>query len=133
MRALILTTALVIAGLLWFFSDRISPSLSSAPPGDVAAPPPSATAAPFTNEDAGAAPPPVPDLPLDPGPDENGRSVGHAPTAQTHVVREGDSLWSIALEHYGDGRRARAVYEANRDQIKDPTALRTGQELVLPR
>ena len=133
MRAVLLTTALVIAGLLWFFSDRLSPSLSGAV-GDVAAPPPTdEVASPFAPEPDAGSPPPVPDLPVDPGPDANGKAVGHAPAARTHVVRDGDSLWSISVDHYGDGRRARAVYEANRDQIKDPTALRTGQELVLPR
>ena len=132
MRAVLLTTALVIAALLWLFSDRLS--LSVADVGDVAAaPPPNAVPATLAADPGEPAPPPVPELPQDPGLDADGNRVGRSPDAKTHTVSEGDSLWSISLQHYGDGRRARAIYEANRDQIKDPTALRKGQELVLPR
>ncbi len=49
-----------------------------------------------------------------------------------YLVRRGDSLDSIAREHYGSGGRAQAIYEANRDQIRDPNNLRPGQTLVLP-
>ena len=68
-------------------------------------------------------------------PDERETSAGQhtvADAPRVHVVRQGDTLWSIAVEHYDDGHHARAIHEANRDQIGDPGDLREGQELILP-
>ena len=90
---------------------------------------PDVAAGPRDSEDA-ASPPPVPEFP-----DERYATAGEIDgdrPLRTHVIREGDTLWSISVEHYGDGHRARAIYEANRDQIKDPANLRAGQELLLP-
>lgn len=50
----------------------------------------------------------------------------------TYVVADGDCLWHIALAHYGSGARWTAIYEANRDTIKDPDLIYTGQTLLLP-
>jgi len=51
---------------------------------------------------------------------------------RTYRVREGDTLVSIARRLYGDGRRYRDIFEANRDQLKGPNALPVGVLLVLP-
>lgn len=50
-------------------------------------------------------------------------------------VKSGDSLWRIASywEVYGSGREWRRLYEANREQIRDPNVLRPGQVLTVPR
>lgn len=48
----------------------------------------------------------------------------------THVVREGDSLQSIAFSHYGDPTRWREIAEANR--IEDPMRLHRGHTLSVP-
>jgi nucleoid-associated protein YgaU len=48
------------------------------------------------------------------------------------VVQRGDSLSKIAQELYGDGSRWREIFEANREQIKDPKLIRPGQELRIP-
>lgn len=50
----------------------------------------------------------------------------------TYVVVDGDCLWHIAQAHYGDGARWTAIYEANRDTIKNPDLIYTGQTLLLP-
>ncbi len=50
-------------------------------------------------------------------------------------VRPGDSLWRLAAREpvYGDGRRWKEIYEANRDRIRDADRIYPGQELVIPR
>jgi nucleoid-associated protein YgaU len=50
----------------------------------------------------------------------------------TYVVKEGDSLSKIAKRHYGDAGEWRKIYDANRDQIKDPDLIHPGQPLRLP-
>ncbi|MFL2771911.1 MAG: LysM peptidoglycan-binding domain-containing protein [Rhodospirillaceae bacterium] len=47
------------------------------------------------------------------------------------VVR-GNSLWRIARRHYGEGVLFTLIYEANRDQIKDPDLIYPGQVFALP-
>jgi nucleoid-associated protein YgaU len=48
-----------------------------------------------------------------------------------HVVRDGDSLQSIAYAMYGDPTRWRTIAEAN--GIDDPLAVRRGRTLSIPR
>ena len=50
----------------------------------------------------------------------------------TYVVKPGDSLSRIARAHYGDADQWRRIYEANRDQIKDPDLIHPGQSLKIP-
>ena len=77
-----------------------------------------------------ASPPPVPEMPDERYSTASQTTPGDEP--RVHVVRPGETLWSIAVEHYDDGHRARAIYEANRDQIGDPANLREGQRSILP-
>ena len=49
-----------------------------------------------------------------------------------YVVQRGDSLSKIAKEVYGNAGRWKEIFEANRDQIKDPNLIRPGQELRIP-
>ncbi len=54
----------------------------------------------------------------------------------SHVeVKPGDNLWRIAgyWEVYGDRLQWEKLYEANRDQLRDPNMLKVGQVLVIPR
>lgn len=57
-----------------------------------------------------------------------------AATAQkTHTVDKGESLWAIAENELGDGKRWKEIYEANKDVIGDnPDLIKPGQELKLP-
>ncbi|HPI93807.1 MAG TPA: LysM domain-containing protein [Deltaproteobacteria bacterium] len=52
-----------------------------------------------------------------------------------YVVKKGDTLPSIAARHeiYNDSFMWPLIYKANRDQIKDPKVLYTGQDLKVPR
>jgi nucleoid-associated protein YgaU len=49
-----------------------------------------------------------------------------------HVVAAGDTLSAIAMKYYGDANRWKEILEANKDTVKNPNAIRVGQELVIP-
>lgn len=51
---------------------------------------------------------------------------------KTYTVQKGDSLSKIAKQEYGDGSQWRRIYDANRDQIKDPDLIHPGWTLVIP-
>ncbi|SKA36895.1 Nucleoid-associated protein YgaU, contains BON and LysM domains [Enhydrobacter aerosaccus] len=51
---------------------------------------------------------------------------------QLHVVR-GDNLWNIARAHYGEGVRFTVIFDANKDQIRDPNLIYPGQVFALPK
>ncbi len=51
---------------------------------------------------------------------------------QKYVVVAGDTLSAIAKKVYGDVDRWKEIFEANKDTVKDPNAIRVGQELVIP-
>ena len=44
----------------------------------------------------------------------------------------GDSLSKIAKHQYGDAAKWHAIYEANRDKIKNPDLIHPGQVLTIP-
>ena len=48
------------------------------------------------------------------------------------VVQPGNSLWRIARRSYGAGLRYTVIYEANRDQIRDPDLIYPGQVFMVP-
>ena len=48
------------------------------------------------------------------------------------IVR-GDNLWNIARGALGSGERYTAIYEANRNQIRDPNLIYPGQVFVIPK
>lgn len=49
---------------------------------------------------------------------------------QRVVVQPGNSLWRIARRLYGDGFQYTVIYEANREQIRDPDLIYPGQVLA---
>lgn len=51
-------------------------------------------------------------------------------TTKYHTVRQGDSLWSLAAEEYGDPGQWRTIAKAN--GLADPRALRSGEILIVP-
>jgi len=55
-----------------------------------------------------------------------------APTQQTYTVAAGDSLSKIAKHFYGNASEYMQIYEANRDKLNDPNAIKVGQQLVIP-
>ena len=51
---------------------------------------------------------------------------------RVHVVKPGESLWSIAESVAGDATLWPVLFRANRDQIGDPSVLHPGQRLAIP-
>jgi nucleoid-associated protein YgaU len=67
--------------------------------------------------------------------------VAAAPTNTTEtdkilkkiVIQPGNSLWKLSREVYGKGRMFTVIYEANRDQLKNPNKIFPGQVLTAPK
>jgi nucleoid-associated protein YgaU len=59
-----------------------------------------------------------------------GRAAGGG--LQTYTVQSGDTLSKIAQRFYGDASAYRRIFEANRDQLRDPDQIQTGQTLKIP-
>jgi LysM repeat protein len=55
-----------------------------------------------------------------------------ARTAKTYTVKSGDTLSKISKEHLGDANAYMKIFDANRDQLKDPDVIKPGQVLKLP-
>ena len=66
--------------------------------------------------------------------DVQGGSSSTAPAdqQQTYTVKPGDNLTKIARHVYGDGNKWKAIFEANRDKIKNPDLIHPGEVLTLP-
>ena len=65
-------------------------------------------------------------------PPGQGGPAGTVAPMTSYVVAKGDSLSKIAQRAYGDGRKWRKIYEANKDIIKDPDLIYPGQSLRIP-
>lgn len=69
---------------------------------------------------------------------ESGSSSASMPDAeakaqdQTYTVKGGDSLSKIARHFYGDATKWRAIWDANKDLIKNPDLIHPGQVLTIP-
>jgi nucleoid-associated protein YgaU len=59
-------------------------------------------------------------------------STAPAPSGQRYTVVKGDSLSKIAKRVYGDAQQWRKIYDANRDQIKNPDLIYPGQTFTIP-
>lgn len=55
-----------------------------------------------------------------------------APKQQTYTVAAGDSLSKIAKQFYGNANEYMKIFEANKDKLTDPNAIKVGQQLVIP-
>lgn len=48
------------------------------------------------------------------------------------IVQPGNNLWRIAHHTYGEGTRYTVIFDANKDQIRDPDLIYPGQVFTLP-
>jgi nucleoid-associated protein YgaU len=64
-----------------------------------------------------------------------GIRTSHAPIpgeGRCHTVREGDTLFSLAQQYYGDRDKFDLIYRSNRGRLDSPDALKPGTVLVIP-
>jgi nucleoid-associated protein YgaU len=54
-----------------------------------------------------------------------------APTG-SYTVKKGDTLSKISKQFYGDANAYKKIFDANRDQLKDPDKIQPGQVLRIP-
>ena len=52
---------------------------------------------------------------------------------QTYTVQSGDTLSKISQHFYGRASDYQRIFEANRDQLRDPDKIQPGQVLRIPR
>jgi nucleoid-associated protein YgaU len=52
--------------------------------------------------------------------------------AKIYEVVGGDTLSKIAKKFYGDANKYMKIFEANKDQLKDPDKINVGQKLKIP-
>jgi nucleoid-associated protein YgaU len=65
-------------------------------------------------------------------PDGGSPSTVTVPKITTATVSRGDSLWRLSRHTYGVGTRYAVIYNANREQIRNPNLIHPGQIFVLP-
>lgn len=65
-------------------------------------------------------------------PFQSSERVAELANPDSVVVQPGNSLWRIARRTYGRGITYTVIYEANRDQIRDPDLIYPGQVFTLP-
>jgi nucleoid-associated protein YgaU len=66
---------------------------------------------------------------------ENTYEPGPATTdveTRYHQVVKNDTLYGLARTYYGDQRRWKDIYEANRPGVSDPNRIHIGQRLLIP-
>jgi LysM repeat protein len=61
-----------------------------------------------------------------------GAATGGGQQTRTYTVQPGDSLSKIARQFYGNPNDYMKIFEANRDQLKDPNRIQPGQQLIIP-
>jgi nucleoid-associated protein YgaU len=54
------------------------------------------------------------------------------PEAQFYTVKRGDSLSKISKKYYGDAKKYKIIFEANKPMLKDPNLIYPGQVLRIP-
>jgi LysM repeat protein len=52
--------------------------------------------------------------------------------AGSYTVKKGDTLSKISKQFYGDANAYKKIFDANRDQLKDPDKIQPGQVLRIP-
>jgi LysM repeat protein len=65
-------------------------------------------------------------------PDGGSPSAVVVPKIATTTVSRGDTLWRLSQATYGVGTRYATIYNANRQQIRNPNLIYPGQVFVMP-
>lgn len=75
-------------------------------------------------------PPVVVNLPAPAALPEAEQQAPAPPPGVSYTIKQGDTLWALAVKHYGDGSRWREIAQAN--GIMDPRKLQIGQVINIP-
>jgi nucleoid-associated protein YgaU len=51
---------------------------------------------------------------------------------KTYTVKAGDTLSKISKEFYGNANDYMRIFDANKDQLKNPDQIKVGQQLKIP-
>jgi nucleoid-associated protein YgaU len=52
---------------------------------------------------------------------------------QYYVIKSGDTLSAVAKQFYGDANKYQAIFDANREVIKDANLIFPGQKIRIPK
>lgn len=63
---------------------------------------------------------------------EGASDAAAAPQVPNVIIRKGDNLWNISRRLYGTGFRYTTIYQANKDQIRNPDLIYPGQVFLTP-
>lgn len=63
---------------------------------------------------------------------EKERDASTAPSAKTHTVVYGDTLWALAAKYYGSGAQYMKIFNANKGVMSDPNIIYVGWVLTIP-
>jgi nucleoid-associated protein YgaU len=75
--------------------------------------------------------PPAPVQTMTPDPAlSSSTPASSAASGNSYTIKKGDTLWKIATQHYGDGKKWHQIADANPGLT--PSALRVGQTITLP-
>lgn len=55
-----------------------------------------------------------------------------SPGMRTHTVQAKEGLYGISVRYYGNGKQTKAIYQANRDVMKNESDLHPGMVLKIP-
>ena len=66
------------------------------------------------------------------GAGQGGPAGGVSAPAGSYTVKKGDTLSAISKQFYGDANAYKKIFDANRDQLKDPDKIQPGQVLRIP-
>jgi LysM repeat protein len=75
------------------------------------------------------------EITVNPSPAPTGGAQAAQPSAvqtKTYTVQAGDTLSKIAKQFYGNANDYMRIFEANKDQLKDPNMIKVGQVLKIP-
>lgn len=59
-------------------------------------------------------------------------AIAPPPEPRTYTVVSGDTLSKMAKQFYGDANKYMKIFDANKDQLKDPNLIKVGQVLKIP-
>ena len=61
-----------------------------------------------------------------------GTTPSQTSTPQSYTVKPGDTLSKISRQFYGNESQYMKIFNANKDQLKDPNQIKPGQQLKIP-